>query len=228
MSTDPIVRANPVKATYTPFDRSDISEDWSGFTDYYGVPEAINLVKDRMYVAWQFDGAVIPAVPGHRAAGYGVGDDPEFRWLTFITGISGGCTSSGNYLTPTGVSVDWGYRIAAVLSGITPGSPAFDFKVTTTASVDANYTEPELELVIGGATGLSAAHIGYRHYLYASNLEWEQWTGTTLANYNLDVYRTKIQNSINSLWSPTSPVGGTYQFFFGQQPRYLVMKHRSS
>ena len=130
MPNDPIVKVKTPPIKFVPFARSSITEDWSSLAEFYGTVEAVDLVKKRMYIAYQFDGQASQA-NGYRGGAFGSGTDPEFRWLKFITGLSGGYTASNLYTLPfvqyeNGVGftmTDWQYKPAAALYGVTPGTP---------------------------------------------------------------------------------------------------------
>lgn len=225
-TNNPKVTAARGKINYTPFAKSNISEDWSELNSFYGIPEAVDLIKKRMYISYQFDGSVQSRIPGFRAGGFGVGDDPDFRWMHIITGLSGGCTANGLFTTPLGTTVDWTYKPIAAMVGVTPGTPLFKRKLTTSGAADAGWTEAELNQVIPGSTGLSGFGINYRHYLYATNLNWQSWTSTnpsTPGNYDFTTYLDVVQNQINGLWSPSSPAGSTFKSYFGTFPNYLAI-----
>ena len=121
MPNDPIVKVKTPPIKFIPFARSSITEDWSSLAEFYGTVEAVDLVKKRMYIAYQFDGQAAQAA-GYRGGAFGSGTDPEFRWLKFITGLSGGYTASNLYNLPLGGQTDWQYKPNAALAGVTPGT----------------------------------------------------------------------------------------------------------
>lgn len=121
MPNDPIVKVKTPPIKFVPFARSSITEDWSSLAEFYGTVEAVDLVKKRMYIAYQFDGQPGQA-NGYRGGAFGSGTDPEFRWLKFITGLSGGYTASDLYTLPSGGVTDWQYKPNAALVGVTPGT----------------------------------------------------------------------------------------------------------
>jgi len=125
MPNDPIVKVKTPPIKFVPFARSSITEDWSSLAEFYGTVEAINLAKTRMYIAYQFDGQA-GAAAGYRGGAFGSGTDPEFSWLKFITGLSGGYTASNLYTLPkadqNGGVTDWQYKPNAALAGVTPGT----------------------------------------------------------------------------------------------------------
>ena len=121
MPNDPIVKVKTPPIKFVPFARSSITEDWSSLAEFYGTVEAVDLVKKRMYIAYQFDGQGAQAA-GYRGGAFGSGTDPEFRWLKFITGLSGGYTASNLYNLPLGGQTDWQYKPNAALAGVTPGT----------------------------------------------------------------------------------------------------------
>jgi hypothetical protein len=102
-----------VKGKFSPFPQSDLSMGMDDFRLLFGITETIEDIKDRFVVEINFSGSNGPSLAGLRAAGNGVGSDRNWRWLTWITGLSGGMTANNN----------WEYREQAVLAGITPGNP---------------------------------------------------------------------------------------------------------
>ena len=115
---DPTIKVN-LKAhqSFIPFAPTNTSTDHSVYSGVFGVTETVNHIKDRLVITTNFDGSIYTgitgAIAGHRAGGEGFGDDPGFRWLTWITGYSGGMTLNNN----------WVYRVNAALVGATPGAP---------------------------------------------------------------------------------------------------------
>lgn len=122
---DPTIKVN-LKAhqSFIPFAPTNTSTDHSVYSGVFGVTETVEYIQAHTGVGYNFSGGVYdeggnPAKPwypkGLRRSGYGQDSDTNWRWLSFITGFSGGFTA-GAY---------WPYRPAAVSDGITAGNPNF-------------------------------------------------------------------------------------------------------
>lgn len=110
--------------SFTPFPHADLDAEFVGAEDFVSIAEMESLIRRRMAVDYNFSGAIsvgtlsggIYDTTGFRAGLYGMGNDPGFRWLTFITGFSGGMSGGTN---------NWEYREDSAAKGITPGSPSW-------------------------------------------------------------------------------------------------------
>ena len=106
--------------SFIPFHPTNTSTEHSVFSGVFGVTETVNHIKDRLVVGYDFSGQLNPGSTGYalgyRAMSHGGGDDSGWRWLSWITGFSGGFTA-GNI---------WDYRLYAAERGITPGSANWD------------------------------------------------------------------------------------------------------
>ena len=134
---DPTIKVN-LKAhqSFIPFAPTNTSTDHSVYSGVFGVTETVDYIQAHMGVGYNFSGGVNDqsigldpprawCPPGLRVSGYGQDSDTSWRWLSFITGFSGGFTAGA----------PWPYRPAAALAGVTPGTPPtqsvnFDFYST--------------------------------------------------------------------------------------------------
>lgn len=106
MSTNPRVTSARAPISYYPFDRAVAGSDLTEIGENIGVTEMIDIIKRDTYISYEFSGAISPGIglsapsaPGstayngyYRAALFGPGSDPNFRWMSFITGKVGGLT----------------------------------------------------------------------------------------------------------------------------------------
>ena len=107
--------------SFTPYPHADLDAEFVGAEELVSVEEMKALIRDRMAVDFPFSGQVsvgtISGIPynltGFRAMGYNANNDPDWRWMSFITGFSGGMSGGTN---------NWEYRDDAAARGITPGN----------------------------------------------------------------------------------------------------------
>ena len=83
--------------SFIPFHPTNTSTEHSVFSGVFGVTETVNHIKDRLVVGYDFSGQLNPGSTGYalgyRAMSHGGGDDSGWRWLSWITGFSGGFTA---------------------------------------------------------------------------------------------------------------------------------------
>ena len=126
---DPLVRITS-NSRYVPFDSIKV-EDLTPINDFTTLGEALDFIKDRMIITFELTGAEQPeggwgqTGENFRAIGGGMSMTRDSRWLSWITGWSGGITTANAYQMPSGAMTNWYFRPQAAKAGVTPGTRLF-------------------------------------------------------------------------------------------------------